>query len=159
MDGIYRKHADKTKQKQRGRRQPLPIKQAGWSKSDAGRRASVPRDAGRRRAQRRARGAAATSRPQSAPGSRTLQSSGRPEPAAASEPHPRRRTTGGAASPSRGLTQRTTGLCRRRRRVSRLRGDPVTSAGFVVPLAEIASNVRRDIQSAQVYFQAHSLIG
>lgn len=29
------------------------------------------------------------------PGLRTLQSSGRPEPAAASEPHPPRRTTGG----------------------------------------------------------------
>ncbi|MEJ1279641.1 hypothetical protein NN561_010575 [Cricetulus griseus] len=105
----------------------------------------VPRAAaGWRRAPRRARGTAAASRPQRAPSSRTLQSSGRPGPAAASEPHPRRHTTGGAANQSRGLTQRSTGLSRRRMRFSGLRGDPVTSAGFIVLLAETEGNVRKD---------------
>lgn len=155
--------------KQKQKRQTTPTtRQAGRLAGQSRRRGeeqasggcrNVPRDAGRGRAQRRARGAAAASRPQLAPGSRTLQSSGRPGPAAASEPHPRRHTTGGAVSPSRGLTQSTTGLSRWRRRFCRIRGDPVTSAAFIVPLAENESNVRKATQSAKGYFQTNALIG
>lgn len=140
-------------------------RQAGWSKSEAGRRARVwrlqkrPAGCWQGASAAAARGAAAASRPQLAPGSRTLQSSGRPGPAAASEPHPRRHTTGGAVSPSRGLTQSTTGLSRWRRRFCRIRGDPVTSAAFIVPLAENESNVRKATQSAKGYFQTNALIG
>lgn len=118
---------------------PLLVGRAGWSegrgeKSTSGAVRGSPRDAGRRRAQRPARAAAAP-RPHLGPGYVPSRA-----PGVRSLPQHQSRTHHGgqraAKTPSHGPTQRTTGLSRWRRRSCRLRGDPVTSAGFIIPLAE-----------------------
>lgn len=78
---------------------PLLVGRAGWSKWEAERRAGVQSPQRQPAGCRREAGTAAglrSSGPSTLPRPRlrTLQSSGRPEPAAASEPQPPRRTTG-----------------------------------------------------------------